>query len=847
MRRFFLKLYRRRRLHKDLETELAFHREMSGQHQNPIPLGNAGLIKEQAFDLWRFSFIENLWRDLLYAARGFKRNPALVVSALLSLALGIGVNTAMFSLGLEFLFSQPSVRDAGSLVAIRLGGNSNSPEEAIDFLRSSGLFQDVAGEDLEAFTNFNDGTETFRAFAVYTTKNYFTMLGVPMLYGRGIIPSDPKEVTVLSYRFWRKYFRGDPSVVDRVINLDGRACTIVGILPEHHRTLIGIGFSPDIYQPRWLDTTNLAIYARLKPGMHLREARAGLETVAKRMDTALPANHWKYAQNITVTPVSGYARFASGEVPELLPIGIFFALLLIIAGLVLLIACANVAILLLARGSARRVEIAIRLALGVSRRRLLQQFLAESLMLALLGTGLGLLLSQFTATLLAGIELPLPVPIRLQITPDWRLFLYSALLAALVTLACGLLPAWQSLNAAVTPDLARESKSRLRSTLVVAQIATSVIVLTTGFLFMRNLVRANSISPGFDVRHTLRAEIHLPPTTYRNAKQKTNYIDRALHELEALPGIESVAAARLTPFNGNTTFGSRLKFPDNGQQEPAYFKWNAVTPGFFQTLDIPISQGRSFSVSGDGEKVVIVNRTFARRFLSERRPIGTVFGWGEDGKTAYRIIGVVEDTKTVTIGEDPQPQLYEPLSQIDDDRLDMQLVVRSRIPPARQLDAVRRVLHNIDPTAAVQVETMYSSIGLAFLPSQIGAILLGSIGVLGLLLASVGLYAVVAYSVVRRTREIGIRLAIGATRANISRMVLRDAAGLTVAGSAIGLFAAFFITRPLALFLVPGLRPTDPLSFGAVVIVMILTAAIAVSAPTRRAVNVDPNTALRYE
>jgi predicted permease len=847
MRKLFLKLYRRRSLQQDIERELTFHREMSGQQERPIPLGNTGVIKEQAFDLWRFNFIENLWRDLLYAARGFRRSPALVVSALLSLGLGIGVNTAIFSLGMESLFSQPSVRDAGSVVAIRLGGSSNSPEETLDSLRASGLFQDVAGEDIEAYTNFNDGTETHRAFATYTTKNYFSMLGVPMLYGRGIIPADPKEVAVLGYHFWQKYFHGDPSVIGHAINLDGRSCTIVGILPQHHHTLMGFGLSPDVYTPKWLDTTNLMIYARLKPDMSLKEARAGLEIVAKRMDAGLPSNHQKYEINMTIGPVSGYARFGSDEMPELLPIGIFFVVLLIVVGLVLLIACMNVAILLLARGSARRAEIGVRLALGVGRARLMQQFLAESVLLALLGTGLGLLFFQLTATLVAGIELPVPVPIRLQITPDWRMLLYSALLTALATIVCGLLPAWQSLKVSITSDLTRERKSRLRSALVVAQIATSVVILTTGFLFLRNLVRANAISPGFDMRHTLRAEITLSPVRYSNAQQKTAYFNNALRELSTLPGIESVAAARLTPFNGNEVYGSTLKFPDNGQQQPALFKWNAVTPQYFRAMDIPIYGGSTFAAANDGQKVVIVNRIFSQRYLGNRQLIGTIFLWGEDAKTPYRIIGVVEGTKTMTIGEEPWPQLYEPLAQINNERLNMQLVMRSAIPPASQLDPVRRILHNLDPTAAVEVETMYSSIGLAFLPSQVGAIFLGSIGALGLLLATVGLYAVVAYSVVRRTREIGIRLAIGATRVNISRMILRDAARLTVLGSAIGLFIAFFVTRPLAMFLVPGLKPTDPLSFGAVVAVMILTGVIAASGPTHRAVNVDPNTALRYE
>ena len=408
MRRLLLKLFRRRRLQRDLEAEIAFHREMAAAHGGSIPFGNTASIEEQALDLWRFTFVENLYRDFVYALRGLRRSPALVVSALLSLGLGIGANTTMFSLGVQMLFSEPSVRDPASLVSVRVGGSSNSKPAAVEFIRQSGLFQDVVGENEESLVNWNDGTETRQIFGVYTTKNYFAALGLPILYGRGILPADPDQVVVLRYRFWRKYYQGDSSIVGHVINLNGKAYTVVGILPEAQRTLFGFGFSPDIYLPRYLDDTTLAIYARLKPGMSISEALAGVETVAKRLDAVFP-ERWKYSDNCEVSPVSGIARMKDQRETRML--GIFFILLLAVTGLVLLIACVNVASLLLARASARRGEIAIRLALGAGRSRLLQQLLVESLLLSLLGAAAGLGLAQIVALLLARVQLPLPLPL----------------------------------------------------------------------------------------------------------------------------------------------------------------------------------------------------------------------------------------------------------------------------------------------------------------------------------------------------------------------------------------------------------------------------------------------------
>lgn len=846
MRRFLLKLFRRRNLQNDLETELAFHREMAAAQGNPIGLGNTSVLKEQALDLWRFNFPENLWRDLTYATRGLLRSPGFVLSAVLSLALGIGVNATMFSLTVEFLFSQPSVSDPQSMVTLQVGGNSHAERKIRTMVEESGIFTDVIGENVESSVNWNSGSDTRPISSVLTSKNYFAVLNVPMAVGRGWTKDDPDEVAVLGYPFWQKHFNGDPSVIGRAVNLNGRMHMIVGVLPENHRTLFGFGVSPEVYLPSDQDGTYLMLFARLKPGMSLGEAKAAMLTVTERLPGLYP-DRWKKNPGCAIASVDGIARLQQDG--QLTAVSLFFVMLMVITGLVLLIACVNVANLLLARASARRQEIGIRLSLGASRGRLLQQLMAESCLLALLGTVLGLFLAYATAKSLAAIPLPLPIPIRLRIEPDWRVFLFAAVLAVIATIVSGLLPALQSVRESIQTSLRRDRKIRMRRILVTGQIAISVVVLTTGFLFLRNLLLSSAISPGFDVHHTLRAAVHFPPAAKTEPLRISVFVDQALQKLQAIPGVEAVAASRVIPFNGNVVYGTEMTFPDSGETRKSRFNWNAVTPDYFKAMSIPIYEGRPFVLSdAHGPNVVLVNRTFAQRYLQGRRATGTVMVWHlENEKKPFTIIGVVGDTKNISIGEDDRALLYQPLSQIDNNRPATQFVVRSKLPPTVQVEPVRAALRQLEPEAGLEVATMYSSIGLAFLPSQIGAVLLGSIGLLGLILAVVGLYGVMAYSVARRTREIGVRIAVGATSRDVSRMVFGDSARLILIGLAIGLAIAFFVTKPLTMFLIPGLSPSDPLTYFVVMLVLTGAGLIATLGPVQRALAVDPAASLRYE
>lgn len=842
MRRIWLKLWKRRSLERDLEQELKFHRQMAEENGNPISLGNTAIIEESARDLWRFTTLENLWRDLVYAARGLRRSKSLTISALVSLALGIGANAAMFSLAVSFLFSLPSVSSPESMVAIRLGGNSHVPRDTWQALESSGVFQGVAGQNEEMFVNWNSGTETRRLFAVSTTKNFFAVIGGPMELGRGWGPGDPDQVAVLRNDFWRKNLNGDPGVVGKAIQLDGKAFTVVGVLPRDHRTLLGFGFSPDLYLPAQRPDTALALYARLKHEMNVNEARAALRVLAERMDREMPSP-WKRASRIDIAPLASFARIGA---ENLQPIAIFFAIVLLIFGLVLLVACVNVASLLLGRASARRQEIAVRLSLGASRGRLVQQLLAESVVLAVSGAALGLILAKAITLAMEQITLPFPLPIRIQAATDWRVAGYAALLAIFATLVCGLFPAWQTARESLTASMHRERRLRLRRFLVAGQLAVSVVVLSIGFLFLHNLTRSASISPGFDVRNTLRAEIHLPPEQYKLSEPKLAYAQQVTAELKGLPGILNVAAARIVPFTDSTRMRIDMQFGDNGEKFIAHFNWNAVTPDYFEAMGIPMLAGRRFPEKAGAVPQVMVNDVFAERYLKGRNAPGTLIIWGEPPKP-YEIAGVVASTKNMTIGEDPMPQIYEPLAQIRNERPRIQFVIKSATPPALQLEAVRAAIRRIEPGASVEVSTLYSSIGLAFLPSQIGAAIMGSIGILGLILAMVGLYGVMSYSVARRTREIGVRMAIGADAAGISRLVLRDAAVLLAAGISVGLAIALLATRPLAMFLVAGMSPADPLTFSAVVAALAICGMAATIGPLRRALAVDPAACLRCE
>jgi putative ABC transport system permease protein len=862
--RRLLYLTRRARYHSELNEEMQFHIDCRAEElrecgvspaealaQARREFGSSTRTAEDAHDAWRIRWLEDLISDICYSGRALRRNPGFALAAVFCLALGIGANTTIFNITTSFLFSLPSSRDASSLISIWEGGNSAASLADYKFLRDAHIFEGVAGMNPEAEVNWSESDRTSRLYAGLVTDDYFSTVGVPCQVGRGIAPGET-DTAVMSYRLWRGRFGGDPSVVGRRLRLDGKAYTIVGVLPADHRSIVGFGFSPDIYVPAVRDDDLVQFYARMPQGMTMPLARARLQRVFQELDRIRPAEGWKRAQEIQVTGVSGAARLGLQQVGAVVA---FFGLVLAVAGLVLLIACTNVAALLLARASSRAGELAIRLSLGASRLRIVRHLLAESLLLAGLGAVAGLLITLVSGRLLSNLTLPLPVPVQVVVKADLRLLLYTCVMVLLSTLISGLMPALKAVRKDVNDVLKREQDPTgeawgLRGILVAGQMAVSIVLLATGFLFIHNLLRATSMNPGFDLNHTVWTYMRLVPGKYADRTKERLLADEALLRLRALPGVSAAAITRQVPLNGNCQIGTLLRTDRATRPTRVMYQCNAVGPDYFRAIGIPVLRGREFSALDrkGSEAVAIVNETFARIAFGTADPVGHTVTLG---KSVTRIVGVAKDSKYFTLGEEQKAALYEPWFARDEP-VDLQFIVRIAGSAPRSVEVeyvqpIQAVLRELDPGAAIETRPMIQALGLALLPSQAGAAMLGAMGLLGLMLAAIGLYGGLLYTVSRRTREIGLRVALGATPRLVLGVVCRHSLILVGTGMLIGLALAVFATRPLAMFLVPGLSSFDPVVFLAVAGVFLGVALLATMTPAVRALRADPMKTLRYE
>jgi len=846
------------RFHAELNEEMQFHMESRVDElvQSGVPrdvallrakreFGSGPRVAEDARSSWEFRWFEDLLADLAYAQRALRRNPGFALAAISCLALGIGADSTIFSVTTSFLLSVPSARDPESLISIQAGGNSSSTVADYKFLRNARIFESTAGTNPERDVNWRNGDESLRLHAASVTDDYFVTLGAPFELGRGIEPGETNTV-VLSYRFWSGRFGRDASIAGRHVVLDGKPYTVVGVLPADHRNIVGYGFSPDIYVPVLRDDEYVQFYARLPGGMGIPAARERLRVVLGELDRIHPIQGWK--RDNSETHVAGVAGMDILGSEQAGPVIAFFGMLLIVVALVLLVACTNVAGLLLARASARSHELAVRLSLGASRGRVVRHLLAESLLLSLLGAAAGLLIDVICGRLISNLTLPLPVPIQLVIKPDGRLLWYSIGLVLASSLLSGLMPALRAVRRDVNVILKREQRAErtwgLRGALIAGQIAVSTVLLATGFLFLHNLRRAVSMNPGFDTKHTVWASMRLVPEDYKDPSRQRSLVEEALNRLRSLPGAEAVAVTRRVPLNDNCKEATNLRTDLSPASMPVTYECNDVGPDYFRAIGIPLLRGREFTADdrAGSPAVAIVNESFARLIFGARDPVGhTVTTWGP-----IRIVGVVRDSRYFTLGEKPHPALYIPYLA-NDEPVALNFIVRASGSPAALVKPVADLLGRLDAGAAVETKPLIRSMGLALLPSQVGAAMLGTMGVLGLVLAAIGLYGALLYSVSRRTREIGVRVALGASSAAVLRLVCRHSFGLTAIGLAIGLIISAFATRPLAMFLVPGLSTADPAALVGVVAVFGAIAALATLVPAVKALRVEPISALRYE
>jgi predicted permease len=813
--------------------------------------------------------VDRLWADLRYAGRQVARSPGFAALAVVMLGLGIGATTTIFSvINALFLRPPPQVRDPERLVAVYTSdfsgpafGTSSYPDYE-DFTAGVPALAAIAAASPRPFS-VAVGGESFRTLGEMVSDNYFELLGVPLAAGSGFVNGSSESQAVIAHGLWMRRFGGDPQIVGRTIRLSGHTFTVSGVAPR--------GFSGSIRGVRmevwtslaaqrvldpaddWLTNRGdrgLSLVGRLRDGASAEEAQSQLAVVAARLHRAYPEKWTDVAgkqRRVTVLPEREARIFPSirGPVTQ------FLGLLMGVAGLVLLVCCANLANLLLARATVRRRELAVRLALGGGRARLVRQLLTEGLVLATLGGAAGVALAVWAAGALSAFRPPLPVPVALEFPLDGRILLFTLAVTAATVVLSALLPALRATRldaaSALRADLSAVPGSRrlgLRDALVVGQVAVSLVVLAAAGLFITSLRNATQLDPGFRSEDLAMLRLELGIQGYDSARGQALYAELE-RRARTQPGVESVALAEILPLGlSGQRRGVEVEGYAPAEGEDMEFGVNTVSAGYFETMGIEVVRGRTFEPSdrAGAKPVAIVNQSFARRFWPGEDPIGRQISTGSGG--AREVVGVVRDGKYRSLTESPQPHFYEPFAQAYEP--DMVLVARAASDARSVLDALVREAHALDPELPIEASTMEEHLGLAMLPQRIGSAVLASFGVITAMLAALGLYGVMSYVVSQRTREIGIRVALGARTRDVRLLVLRRALAVTLAGLAIGLACAVAAARLLAAFLV-NVSPSDPAVLLWVTGLFTVVALLAAWLPAQRAAAVDPVRALRWE
>jgi len=824
---------------------------------------------------------DEMFQDLRFGVRMLLKNPGFTVAAALCLALGIGANTAIFSLVNALLLRSLPVPQPAELVTISRGDGLGEPLSYPDFVALRERNEVLSGLAAAHFAevSFGNGSRSEMLRGELVSSDYFDVLRVKTVLGRGFLPEEERSaqpVVILSHGLWQSRFGGDPQIVGQTITLHRRRYTVIGVAPAGFNGMTEM-FRTDLWlplrmlpqaRPMLLESLSnrhdqlFAAIGRLQSGVTLTQAQAALETINQRLELAEPApaerrrdpNEDRSLKLATPQGI-GLPHFRRRAQQAT-------ALLFVVVGIVLLIACANVANLLLARAAVRRKEIALRLALGASRFRLVRQLLTESVLLGMLGAGGGLLLAFWINRALMALKPPLPESFgfRMNLHLDAVVLGFTLLLSLVVSLLFGLMPAL----AASKPDVMRALKDEMgvqsrrgsfrrlnwRNALIVAQLAVSLVLLIAAGLFTRSLQQMQKVDPGFQTENRLALSFNLDQEGYDEARGR-EFAGRLLERVRALPGAQSAALANYLPlgFTALTepvTLDGRALSPDT---RPPMAGAQLVGLDYFRAIGTPLVRGRDFMPqdAATAPAVVIINETLARRFFPHEDPIGKRLRIGnpESNPQPREIIGVVKDTVVRAIGEEPRAITYRPLAQQHSQWLTM--VVHTAGNPKALLTAVRREAQALDENLPAQeIKTVDEIVAFAFWPMRMAAGLVGAFGLLGLLLAAVGIYGVMSYAVAARTREIGVRMALGAQRRDVLRLIVGQGLTLALIGAGVGLALAYAVTRLLAGLLF-GVGATDPPTFLGVAFFLVAVALAACYLPARRATKVDPILTLRSE
>jgi putative ABC transport system permease protein len=798
------------------------------------------------FPLRYTSFVQmqSFMTGLRQAVRGLRTAPALSAVAIASLALGIGANVTVFSVVREMILDDVSARSPDQLARV----------DGIDV--SYTLYRQLrtadAFEDLAFYRNFGDriwrtGNRSEIVWRLTTSANFFDVLGVRAYAGRLYSQADDgHELAVSSYGLWRKRLHADPHVVGQPIQLAGKLYTLVGILPRDYRSIYGHGVAPELYLSDAGNTDQhdrlYGLFGRLRRGAGLEQTRQAFAAAAERLKGPDPAR-----RIVELRPLSGLRANAAKLGDEHLFL-LFFVTLFGVAGMLALIGCSNVAGLLMVRTLNRQRELAIRKALGAKRIQILCPLLAEGSMLVFCGAGLGLALDAFLRDGLSALRWPSAygIPLEFHFQSDSGLFLYGGVTALAAWLLSSLLPALRGADADLNFVIKQSEPSfsvrrwDMRNRFVILQVVLSMLLLTVSSLFTRSLLHLASAGPGFDATHTLIAVIHPLPGRY-DGERSWDLRRQVLQHIESVPGVSAVTSAEMLPLMGEVP-GNALR----RQGDPISARRNVYVMGagenYFRTLNIPILRGRDLKIADRGRTPipVVVNQTLARDVLAWEDPIGQRLVIGREKETLLEIVGVATDFKMRTMGEANVPAVFTP-------DFNAQLFVRVAGNPALWIEPLKDALGKVDGTAALDVRPLEEAVGGAMFPMRVATGFLGSLASLGLALSLIGLYGSVSYAVRRRTREFGIRSALGASRQKIVWTALRDGVGVLACGAGIGAPLALLAIWPLVDLFPAGLNPWAPAPLLGVVLLLFATGAAAIWAPARRAARVDPSMALRQE